>query len=621
MLACGVLAVAVVACSGGSTKLGKVSVADAQYGLAPRPDPSVHLQDDVVIVGGGSSVVRSVSGDGTVWTLNSSAPHLSSLAVGKVMFLTDHGVGRVMAIDRTGASTTVTLAPVDITDVIRDAEFHVSQPVDVASLITQVLPGISSLSTPASINDTSSTTIAPTPVPSTEPNLAPGLRTGRHRTSADSPADSSPPTSTVPCATGSTTTTSTLAGGAIVLCGGGGDDNQPPSPPPAAPPVIPPPPTTPPPTTQHPTTTVTPRRSSTTSTSSTTTTTEPPTTAPHAPAAAASACAAKGGDGAPLGDIVDPLFKPFGLNPGAQPVAPPSAAAAPVDAHASQPKPSLNATTNLTVGPVQVDVTKASNTLTVYIRSTGAVQVGIEFCFDLDHPSIESNLDISNGAISDSSFALSGITRLTTSISAGSETGLSGNFKIKLEVPIEFNEQIFPLGIPMNISVRNKILLETAFSAKNSTILGSGAYGITGPIGFTYTAAEGMKPSTPTITVERKILDSLQGISVGVNGIVIADQIRVQTGFGIAAANAGPYVAITFSLGVTVGSDLGIVKCRGATLDVNLKLGLGFILAPDIASVLGKFNKKVKLKSELPVSSATLFHRDGILPRVPVCGG
>src|SRR5690606_6068296 len=42
-------------------KKSELSEAEILYGRAPRPDPSVTYQDDVVIVEGGAGAIRSVS--------------------------------------------------------------------------------------------------------------------------------------------------------------------------------------------------------------------------------------------------------------------------------------------------------------------------------------------------------------------------------------------------------------------------------------------------------------------------------------------------------------------------------------------------------------------------------
>ncbi|NED54547.1 hypothetical protein G3I24_27065, partial [Micromonospora aurantiaca] len=90
---------------------------------APAPGKDVTLQPDVVLVGGGSRTVRSVSPDGLTWRLDPGARDADRLAPGRVMFLTGRGVGRVLDLDEEGGDLVVTIGPVTLTEVIRDGTF------------------------------------------------------------------------------------------------------------------------------------------------------------------------------------------------------------------------------------------------------------------------------------------------------------------------------------------------------------------------------------------------------------------------------------------------------------------------------------------------------------------
>jgi hypothetical protein len=114
--------------------------AELTYGRAPVEADGITYQPDVVLVGGGADVVRSVSGDSMTWTLDAGAPHIDELEPGKVMFLTGRGVGRVLLLDRHDDEVVVTLGPVDLTDVILDGDINVSTPIDAADMAFQTYP-------------------------------------------------------------------------------------------------------------------------------------------------------------------------------------------------------------------------------------------------------------------------------------------------------------------------------------------------------------------------------------------------------------------------------------------------------------------------------------------------
>jgi hypothetical protein len=109
--------------------------AERRYGLAPRPDPSVTYRPDVIIVGGGAESVRAMQRGGMEWTIDADAQYARDLAPGKVMFLTGRAVGRVLAVQPRGRDLHVILGPIELTDVIEQGSFRVSQPVDFGEAI------------------------------------------------------------------------------------------------------------------------------------------------------------------------------------------------------------------------------------------------------------------------------------------------------------------------------------------------------------------------------------------------------------------------------------------------------------------------------------------------------
>jgi hypothetical protein len=52
----------------------------------------------VIVVGGGADAIRAQSSNGFIWTIDGHAPHAADLAPGKIFFLTNRAVGRVLDI-------------------------------------------------------------------------------------------------------------------------------------------------------------------------------------------------------------------------------------------------------------------------------------------------------------------------------------------------------------------------------------------------------------------------------------------------------------------------------------------------------------------------------------------
>lgn len=127
---------------------------------------------------------------------------------------------------------------------------------------------------------------------------------------------------------------------------------------------------------------------------------------------------------------------------------------------------------------------------------------------------------------------------------------------------------------------------------------------------------------------------SLDGISVGATGFVFATDIRFMLGLGIPAATAGPYVRLVTSVGLSLGSDIGLlcgdncVKCHGTTVVINGAVGAGISISQSVARaineyakrVLGVKKKVVEEDSGKDLLSKELFNKS-FVPNTPICNG
>lgn len=110
----------------------------AWFGVPAIPAPSgFTYQPDVVVVGGGHNAVLSGSANGLVWTLDAHAPGVDQLKTGDVLYATAYVTGRVVSLVRGADTVRATIAPVPITDVIRDGRIKVSSGLVGADVHTQ----------------------------------------------------------------------------------------------------------------------------------------------------------------------------------------------------------------------------------------------------------------------------------------------------------------------------------------------------------------------------------------------------------------------------------------------------------------------------------------------------
>jgi len=139
------------------------------YGASPT---GADYQPDVVVVVGGAAAIRSASSNGLIWTIAKAAPGADKLKVGSVMVLTSVATGRVAAIHDDGDSRVVTLAPVNLTDVIRNGSIDVDQALPASAISYQLIPDLVGAQSVPTAGDLPSANIAPSGYHGTKPFAA-----------------------------------------------------------------------------------------------------------------------------------------------------------------------------------------------------------------------------------------------------------------------------------------------------------------------------------------------------------------------------------------------------------------------------------------------------------------
>ncbi len=244
----------------------------------------------------------------------------------------------------------------------------------------------------------------------------------------------------------------------------------------------------------------------------------------------------------------------------------------------------------------------------------------------LDRPQIKFDLNITNGKIVTALVQLTGAGGVHIAFDAGSKVGLNGNIHEIATLPLDISIPIFGPGLPFAATFQNTFLVETAFSAKNSTLHLEGDYGFGGSIGAGYFDGHfGVYPLNG-FTVRKSLLQTTNGISIGVNGIVLSHKLRVIVGIGGFGFAVGPYASLISSVGVTNGSDLGIVKCKGATFDMKLGYGIGYQIPQAVTAVINFFLRALNIKQIAPSGGTppqlkSLLHRSGVVPKLKICDG
>ncbi|WP_116952551.1 hypothetical protein [Jiangella endophytica] len=467
----GLLALALLtaaSCGGGSGESGAappgetvaevngqpLTEAELRYGQAPVPDDAVTYQPDVVLLPAGADAVVSVTADGVTWTIDGDAEGADRLEPGAVLFATSRGVGRIVDVRPAGDDLAVTLAPVELTEVIRDGTFRGDAPIDL--------------------------------------------------------------------------------GGAAAYLGEGG----------------------------------------------------------------------MWAEDAPAGAELEPAPEQTAIvrssHVRSQGGAPP---------RVEQPRPVVGAPRPVSTRGFRVTPMCCHGGVGAHLTyDDGGIRFAGTVTLVMEKPSARFHLEISGGRIRVAELAVHGAGGVRLDLTAASAVGTDRQLDKTFPIPIDFSVPVgHVLGLPFTLTARQEIQITTAFSAKNGNISARGEYVIGGELGFGYRGGSwGVHlPTAPAM--RSSLLDSIDGINVGVQGIVLAFKTTFTIGIGAFGFMTGLNAGLVVSAGVTVGSDLADfaplkpvegtkLKCRGATLAVDATYSVGYTVPAFVASVINFFMKPLGVR-------------------------
>ncbi len=250
------------------------------------------------------------------------------------------------------------------------------------------------------------------------------------------------------------------------------------------------------------------------------------------------------------------------------------------------------------------------------------VKVWVTVVFQLDRPVVLFDAEIDNGAIK-ASLQFKGGAGVKVTLDAAALPNFQGNIKEAGLVPIDIT---IPIGgpFPIALNLNQSIDLESAFSAKTSTLHGEGSIGLDGAIYAEYN--NGWHVKGPEAVLKNNLAGMVTGLSVGINSMVFAVRQTVMVGVGHFGFATGPYVDLISSMTSLRGSSIGTTLfsrtpiCAQGTYQLTLGAGIGYtmprVVAKVINTILGWFGAKpiqatgsiIALPNRLPL----VDHRDQI---------
>jgi hypothetical protein len=506
-----------------------LTASEVKFGIAPRRDPSVEYQPDIILMEKGDKAIKSVATDGLTWTFDANAPQVSDLEVGKIVFATSRAVGRILSLNRQGGSVSVILGPVQITDVILNGSFEMDQAVDLNNMISYVAPDYpqpadpsaqtkTSFNRPSSPNHVDESMILSRPAGNGKWERAAMMRTygdgsrvSYHKEGRFWRANVNHPNRNANWKPG-------LGFGGAKFVRTSGQAIQMP--------------------------------------------------------------------GAPGVNGVHPLNIPI------QPMNPPQMTGQPPIVDLGGMKAIPMAGSDGGVG-VEYDVDQNG----VKLRSSGYMTIrdsGIQFFLHIKH------------GIQDCGIRIKGNVGIKLHLNAASTQAFQANLHRKIWLPIDLS---IPLGgpVPLSLTFDSAFTIDTAFSAKTSVLNAEGEYSFGAGIEAGYWAHDWRVNFSRNVNTITNIGDSIEGISVGINSVVMGFDVRTMIGIGAFGFSTGVYAGLRFAGTVLRSPDIAFT-CRQGTIQAFIDTGVGYTLPGWAADAINFF---------IAPFTQTKIERDGAFMKGP----
>jgi hypothetical protein len=228
-------------------------------------------------------------------------------------------------------------------------------------------------------------------------------------------------------------------------------------------------------------------------------------------------------------------------------------------------------------------ITLAHNGQGVKMMATAVVE--------LKDPSVHFDLVIRGGTIYTAMVQLKGTAGFRVHFTAGTDAGIAGNIRQNFFVPVDAAFPIVGLAVPLSVVIRQTLRLETLFTAQTGTLEATGEYAFGGEFKAGKVNGGDWRADGPTsVTTKQNLADTLDGISMGVNGLVFAYGAKVIVGIGAFGFVTGPYVGYNTVVGVNKSSSLpGALPCGSGTLNTSMRFGVGYQMPQPVTNAINFF--------------------------------
>jgi hypothetical protein len=233
--------------------------------------------------------------------------------------------------------------------------------------------------------------------------------------------------------------------------------------------------------------------------------------------------------------------------------------------------------------------------------------IDIAVVFRLETPTFTFNLNL-GGPGPQAQVVLTGGAGFLMTVDGQTDAEFTSNLNEIGAIPVDL---ILPLQfgpLPLVLHYHQDLSLSTAFSAKTSILKAREDLRLRGSLGFIYQGGTDFEASKMYATPNVDPSHEINGISMGINSIVVGINQRLLMGIGADGLAVGPYVSLTTSAtalkqateaGQLMLPQPAVGGCTQATIGMSINGGIGYALPQIVVDAVNFF---LRLVNASPIS-------------------
>ena len=222
----------------------------------------------------------------------------------------------------------------------------------------------------------------------------------------------------------------------------------------------------------------------------------------------------------------------------------------------------------------------------------------------LNHPEFSFHLDIAHG-LKTAEIELTGVGGILVDF-RGTTNAEFAQIDRAFALPVDLSFPIGGIAVPFSATFRQSFLIKTAFTAKQAGLHAVGEYELGGTIKAGYSNGQ-LSVTTPLFgRTKQNLAQSIDGVSAGVNALILGYGGKLIVGLGAFGLAVGPYVSVNTTVGTTRGSDTQVpivgYTCRTAQFKMWVDYGVGYAIPNVVVQALNTF---LSLFHAAPISQSS----------------